>query len=271
MHPARELYRTFESLHVVTYFAPESAQAAKDAGLKGFWMGYFGFRAAPMGAVTAGAVEAVFSNFAPAMVARALPDAWSFADPEALVEVRAASVASALRRVAPSLEAVAAEATELLLTAGAAGSPLGRPLFAVNRDLARRDDPVEDLWQAITTVREHRGDGHVAALLAAGIDGCQAHVLQKPKRRMSAELLTAMRGWQADDVAAAEAGLAERGLVDTDGVVTDAGSTLRDELEARTDELAAAPAAALGEDGVARLAELLREPVEQVKASGVLP
>lgn len=56
MSPERELWQRVETIHAVTYFAPESHAAAKAAGLKGFWMGYFGFRAAPLGAVSAGAL-----------------------------------------------------------------------------------------------------------------------------------------------------------------------------------------------------------------------
>ena len=98
LHPARELWLRYEPIHAVTYFAPESHQAARDAGLKGFWMGYFGFRAAPMGAVSSGVVIATFANFAPQMVRRAIPDAWSFASPEVLVAVRSEAAARALRR-----------------------------------------------------------------------------------------------------------------------------------------------------------------------------
>jgi hypothetical protein len=33
------------------------------------------------------------------------------------------------------------------------------------------------LWHAATLLREHRGDGHNAALVAHGIGGTEAHVL----------------------------------------------------------------------------------------------
>ena len=72
MGVAREFWKRIETLHAVTYFAPESIEAAKTAGLRGFWMGYFGFRAAPLGKVNAGIVEAAFANFAPGMVRRSI-------------------------------------------------------------------------------------------------------------------------------------------------------------------------------------------------------
>lgn len=55
------------------------------------------------------------------------------------------------------------------------GAPGGAvPLFLANRDLAQPEDPVARLWQLSTTLREHRGDGHVAAWTAEGfapVDG----------------------------------------------------------------------------------------------------
>ena len=56
----RALWVRVETIHAVTYFADESRAAANSCGMKGFWMGYFGFRAAPLGAV--GADAAVFSG-----------------------------------------------------------------------------------------------------------------------------------------------------------------------------------------------------------------
>ncbi len=49
-HPARRIWRYLETLHAVSYFAPECTAAMKDLGLKGFWMGYFAGRGAPFGA-----------------------------------------------------------------------------------------------------------------------------------------------------------------------------------------------------------------------------
>ena|GEM_PF-2560867 len=111
---AREFWKRIETLHAVTYFDHESADAATNAGLRGFWMGYFGFRAAPLGAVNPGPVEAAFANFAPSMVRRSLPDAWEFARPDPLVATRAAAAAATLRRLCPDIESVASLANEAL-------------------------------------------------------------------------------------------------------------------------------------------------------------
>ncbi|MFQ6231024.1 helix-turn-helix domain-containing protein, partial [Nocardia sp. NPDC002869] len=60
---ARQAWRLLEPLHAVTYFSPEPLQALKAAGYRGFWMGYFAGRAAPLGAAGPEVVHALFYNF----------------------------------------------------------------------------------------------------------------------------------------------------------------------------------------------------------------
>src|SRR5689334_19774941 len=140
---ARAVWTRVEAIHAVTYFAPESRDAARDAGLKGFWMGYFGFRAAPLGAVSAGVVEAAFYNFAPAMVQRAIPDAWSRATPAQLIDGRVVAAASALRAASAVADDIARAVLPRLERAAERGRGEGRPLFSANRAVAPREDAVE--------------------------------------------------------------------------------------------------------------------------------
>jgi len=53
---ARRFWAAIEPIHATVYFAPEPAEAAKKAGLRGFWMSYFASRVAPLGPVPAEAV-----------------------------------------------------------------------------------------------------------------------------------------------------------------------------------------------------------------------
>jgi uncharacterized protein YceH (UPF0502 family) len=268
---AREFWKRIETLHAVTYFGHESIDAATGAGLRGFWMGYFGFRAAPLGAVTPGTVEAAFANFAPSMVRRSLPDAWDFAQPEALVGARAAAAAVALRRLFPDIESVALLANDALADVIEMCDSVGRPMFAANRDVRNFDDPVAQLWQCCTTLREHRGDGHVIALAASAVDGCEAHHLLVAEQRLPPELLRDNRGWTIDQWEQARRRLQRRGLLDADGL-TDTGRRLRTQVEALTDSLALTPLiAALGEQAAEQLIELLTPAAQAVAASGVLP
>ncbi|HEX3462178.1 MAG TPA: hypothetical protein VHT49_14825 [Acidimicrobiales bacterium] len=267
---ARAVWRWIEPIHAVTYFAPECRAAAKAAGLPSFWMGYFGGRAAPLGPVGPTVVEALFFNFHPGMVARSIPDAWSFVEPPELLRVRRMAAAEALRARIPSLDSLAATVGPVLdqVVGGANGS--GRALFSANRRLGRSGDPVEALWQACTSLREHRGDGHVATLTASGLDGCQALVLFAAGEGLDPEVLRQNRGWSADEWTLAGERLAGRGLV-ADGGLTSAGQALRRAIEEGTDRLAAQPYRVLDEDRTRLLADELGPAVAALLASGVIP
>lgn len=99
-----------------------------------------------------------------------------------MVEVRADAAATALRRLLGDgrSEQLAVDVPSVTAAAIDRGSAAGRPLFAANREVPEPDDPVAALWQVATTLREHRGDGHVAVLAAAGLDGCESLVGTDP-------------------------------------------------------------------------------------------
>jgi hypothetical protein len=238
-HYARVLWQHLEPLHAVTYFADDCRAANKALGLRGFWMGYFAARAAPLGPAGPGMVEATFYNFHPTMIRRALPNAWTYTTPDAVLAARSRAAAGVLRRHVTDIAEVAAATLPALRDAVACAPASGRTLFAANRDLPEPVDPVEALWQAATTLREHRGDGHVAVLLAEGISGLDAHVLFAAQHRQPAEVWVENRGFTAEDWHRATVGLAERGLLGADGL-TDTGKALREHVETRTDALAAA-------------------------------
>jgi hypothetical protein len=268
--PARALWHGIEAVNAVTYFSPEGRSAPEALGLKGFWMGYFACRAAPMGPVPAAVVEATFFNFHPARVRRAIPDAWALTSPAAVLDARADAAARALRRLLPggAAETLAASARPLLDAAILHADPGGRPLFAANRDIAMPEDPVAALWQAATTLREHRGDAHVALLVGAGLDGCEAHVLVTACEGTDPELFQRSRGWPVEEWDAAVERLAALGLVAPDGSATAPGRGLRADIEQRTDDLAGRPYTALGGDGVERLLQLLAPAAARIAAGG---
>jgi Helix-turn-helix family len=273
-HPARRLWAALETLHDVTYFAPEVRSAGIAQGLKGFWMTYFAWRAAPLGPVPAAPVVAMFAGFHPGTVARALPEAWSRTTPQACLEARAAVSAAALRDTGAD-PAACAQAAAVLGPVAAAADLTGRPLGAANAALDLPGDPLGRLWQLTTTLREHRGDGHVAALVSEGITGLQAHVLQAASGYIpQAVLQRARSGWTDEDWAGAAQALRGRGLLTAGPAprLTTAGRALLDSVEANTDERAWSGAlAALGEHGADEVLTLLRPSVRAVAASGMLP
>lgn len=272
-YPARRLWQLAEPYHALTYFAPEAHQAFEDAGLRGFWRGYFAGRAAPLGAVGPGVVTACFYGFRPDFVARALPSIWSMATPETALAARLAGVDASLRRIfgtdldGPAFREAAHLARQGLEESGTAG----RPLFAANRELEWPPGPHLALWQAATLVREHRGDGHVAALGVAGLDPCEAHVTQVAAGGASPETIQPYRGWTDEDWAAATDRLRVRGWLDRDGQLTDEGRSGRDQVEHDTDRLAAEPVQRLGEERATRLIELLAPLAARLTRTGEIP
>jgi hypothetical protein len=240
LRTARRIWTLVEPVHAVTYFSPEAKSAFEDAGLRGFWRGYFAGRSAPLGAVTAAPVIASFYNFAPSMVTRALPAVWELISPEQALATRAAGATAALRRLLADTHADVALAADLLMTALAGLNCSGRVLASANAALPVPDEPVARLWHAATLLREHRGDGHFAALLAADIDGCEVLALQAPAKLPRA-LLQPLRGWTDDEWAAAVARLARRGLLTSEGEATPDGTALLDAVERTTDLAAARP------------------------------
>jgi hypothetical protein len=212
--------------------------------------------------VGADVVIATFFNFNPAVVRHALPAVWSVATPDAVQTARRGGIASALARLtASALDGADLDrAVELLRPAveAAADTIAGRALAAAHLALRWPDEPRVALWHGITVLREHRGDGHVACLTEAGLDGCEALVLHAATGEVPAAILQGTRSWGDDDWAAAVDRLARRGLVDGSGGFTEAGRALRQRIEDRTDALAAPPWGAIGPDGCEALRALVR-------------
>jgi Helix-turn-helix family len=258
MSAARAMWTMFEPVHDVTYFAPEALSGFTEAGLRGFWRGYFAGRAAPLGGTRAAVVAASFFNFAPSFVARAVPGVWDLVTPADAIAVREAGATAALRRLLGGREAEAAKAADLLWRAAEDLDFAGRALSAANAELPVSGEPLTRLWQATTLLREHRGDGHFAALAAADIDGCEAVVLRCAKDTdLSRDLMQPVRGWTDEQWDAAAARLAERGLTGEDGTMTAAGRAVHDAVEAATDQAAARPWDRMGPAALAEVADVL--------------
>ncbi|HLX90020.1 MAG TPA: hypothetical protein VKR22_16360 [Acidimicrobiales bacterium] len=237
-------------------------------------MSYFGCRAAPLGAATAPVVTALFYNFHPGMVARAIPDAWGYATPPSLLDARLTAMDGAMRRILGDdmvSSSSVSRAAALAARAVAECSMAGRPMGAANQAVPEPSEPHLRLWQALTALREHRGDGHVNRLVDAGISPCEALVLQAATGRSPEDGLRMHRGWSDDEWSAATISLSERGLIDSEMRITAAGAHLRQTIEDETDRLATGILAAIGDDGADDLVALLRPLAEVVMAAGAVP
>ncbi|MBT1095207.1 hypothetical protein ACF063_38735 [Streptomyces chartreusis] len=270
----RQLWHLLEPLHAVLYYAPEAFEEAAELGYatEERWPSYFPYRAAPLGAAGAESVASAFYSFSPRMVAEHIDPAWKIADPEAVLRARVRGIDRAYRAIfgdrVDSVEL--AELAALVRRAAEAANTAGRPLAAANAALDWPEAPHLQLWHAATILREHRGDGHIAALMVAGLDPVEALVSFAAIGAASVERFES-RGWSAGEWESARDRLAARGLVDADGAATDAGRELRGAVEEHTDQLAAAPWQSLTGAEIDRLVELLGEFWVAVLSSGLLP
>jgi len=272
---SRRCHQALNPLHTLIYFAPEAEAEYTAAGLRPGRMGYFASRSAAMGAVTAGPVAAAFYNFNPTLVARHIPRAWELAAPQQVLAARLRAVDLALTRLLGTevlADPAVAEAAKLANEVAAACSNEGRPLAAAHAALPVPEAPHLALWHAATVLREHRGDGHLAVLTSAELDGIEALVTHTASGKgFRTEFAIASRGWSPEEWQAAVDRLRERGLLDADGALTQVGADLRRELEQQTDRLAHAPYRQLGAAGLDRLTSLAVPLAVAAQAAGAFP
>lgn len=265
----RQVWHLLEPVHALVYCAPEVFEEFAELGYEvdTRWPSYFALRSAPLGAASADLVSATFYSFNPAMVGEHVPTAWGVASPEQVLEARMRGIDRALRRLIDVESPEVVEAARIARAVAESVSTAGRPLAAANAALPWPTSPHLVLWQAATIIREHRGDGHVAALLTAGLDPCDALVSFAAVGAASVEVF-ASRQWSDEQWAAARDRLAARGWVDAEGNATPQGKEGREAVERVTDELASAPWQGVD---IGRFAQLVMPVVLAIVQSGLLP
>jgi len=272
-HPsgtARRLFELTEPIAAVNFTADEPNEAMAELGFRGYWDGYFAGRSAPLGVVPAEVVHAAFYNFADGEVARHIPKVWDTTTPEAAHAARVQGCAAALRRILG--EGVGtpefSRAGELLAKAAVSAPTNGRIMYAGLRALPMPEEPVALLWHAANLLREHRGDGHIAALLAAGISGLESHVLCSLDMGIyPAESFGRIHHLPQSQLAELMDGLRGRGLIDASGRFTVAGRATKDRIESLTDALAEAPYEALEGSELVELVTILEPMAQRVHAT----
>ncbi|MDH6485811.1 hypothetical protein [Streptomyces sp. SAI-127] len=271
----RRCHNPLNSLHAAHYFSPDLGRELAAIGVTHPRAVNFAVRSAALGPVGPGAVTAAFYNYKHQLVAEHVPAVWRTAAPERVLAARARAVDATLRRLLGE-EAVAsdemAEAARLALRATEACSRAARPLYSAHADLPVPQEPHLAFWHAATLLREHRGDGHLAALMSAELDGLEALVTHTATGRgMTPPWVFTTRGWTRQEWDAAVERLRERGLLDADGELTERGTALREKIETETDRLDRAPYEHLGAEDVRRLTELAIGFARTAAASGAYP
>src|SRR5580765_699424 len=247
---ARRMFELVEPIGVIPYAADEPNEAMFALGFTDYWDTYFAGRAAPLGVTPAEVVDALFYNFAPGEVARHIPKVWSTTTPEAAIAARQLGCTNALRRIlgdrveSPDF----AQAVELLIKAATSAPPEGRPMYAALRAIPIPDDVVARFFHASSLLREHRGDGHIAALMIEGVGGLEAHVLLALDMDMPAEKFGRIHHLPPAQLTAVIDGMRDRNLIGDDGWLSETGRAMKQRVEARTDDLAAKPYESLDPD-----------------------
>ncbi|HEX3706471.1 MAG TPA: MarR family transcriptional regulator [Mycobacteriales bacterium] len=244
---ARRMFELVEPIGLIPYSADEPNETMFALGFTNYWDTYFAGRAAPLGLATAEVVDALFYNFAPGEVARHIPKVWDTTTPEAALAARELGCVRALRKIlGDHVDSTAfARATELLLEAATSAPPEGRPMYAALLAIPVPDDVVARLFYAGALLREHRGDGHITALMVEGVGGLEAHALYALGMDMPAEKFGRIHHLPAAQIAAVIDGMRDRGLIGEDGWLSEQGQAVRRRVESLTDDLAAKPYEAL--------------------------
>ncbi len=230
---------------------------------------YFTSRGSVMGQVPGAVVAAAFAVFNPEAVIPSVEFGWAKVDAPTICAARTAGALAQLTRVlGPEPEGVS-RATELLAVAAAPLRPEGKPLYAGLLSLGLPGDPLGDMWRRADLLREFRGDAHTAAWTAAGFDATEIGLLTELYWGLPLRTYIRTRAWSDDQLDAAEARLAARGLV-ADGAFTEAGRSRRDSVEVATDAQCAPMLDALGDD-LDELVGILTPWGEAIRAAGGYP
>jgi hypothetical protein len=240
---ARRMFELVEPIGAIPYSADEPNEAMFALGFTDYWDTYFAGRAAPLGVVPAEVVDALFYNFAPGEVARHIPKVWRTTTPDAAIAARRAGCEQALQRILGDRTASPgfARAADLLMTAATSAPEEGRPMYAALRATAVPDGVVGRLFHAASLLREHRGDGHIAALMVEGVGRLEAHVLFALAMDVPAAKFGRIHHLPAAQIEAVITGMRDRGLIGEDGWLSDEGRAVSRRVEALTDQMAAKP------------------------------
>jgi hypothetical protein len=246
--PARRLRDALEPLAMHAVWSSSVNAALAGHGMD-FLTAYVCGRAGALGDVPSAVVAATFAVFEPGLIDSLWTEGRAQVPLAELMPIRDTAAAESLRAtigtVAP--EAAVADVAQVLERAVDAVDGTGRVLFAALRARPRPTDPYARLWRAADLVREHRGDSHIAASVAAGLDPVRMGVLSELWVGYPLGEYSGTRAWPPEAAAAAVARLQADGLL-ADDTLTVAGRAFREQIEAATDTAQDTLLAAVGND-----------------------
>jgi hypothetical protein len=271
---ARALARVIEPIVGQVYFAPEcharyaalgfnpSPGASHEGVAYPDGPAYFTSRGSALGQAPGELVAAAFGVFNPAVVVPAVSYGWTLTDAPTIAVERLAGAVEQLARLLGERPEGIERANELLTRAMDAVEPAGRALFAGTLSQPLPGTPLGDLFRLADRLREFRGDSHIAAWVAAGLDAVEIGLLTEPYWGVPARTYIRSRAWNDAQLDGAEERLRAAGLLDGDGM-TDAGRKVREDIELATDAQVQPVIAALG-DHLDELLALLTPMARQI-------
>jgi hypothetical protein len=248
--PARLLRDAIEPVATHAAWARGPNEALAKLGLN-FLTAYVWGRAAVLGEPPPAVVVAAFGVFEPNLVGALYEMGRQTCGRAEVLAARADATVSSLESILEGADV--AGAVTALRRAVEAADGTGRVLFSGLRSLDWPEEPVGQLWRACEAIREHRGESHLAASLAAGLDPLEMNVLSELWLGMPIGSHAATFGWPPDAIEAAASRLRHRGFVDG-GRITARGRRFRDGIEASTDAQQQPIVDALGDDFEATVA-----------------
>lgn len=246
--PARRLRDAIEPIATVCYWSEPAYDACAARGLD-FLQAYVWGRASVLGEPDPGVVAAAFGVFEPGLVTSLYDSGRATCPLDAIRAARVAGVREALTQaIGPASDAEGLDRVNAALRSAVEALPTtGRPLFAGLAGLPWPDDPWVALWHGCAALREHRGDGHLAAVVSASLDGLAANLVTELWVGWAPFAFAGSRAWSPEAMQEQTRQLEDRGLI-ADGALTEAGKALRDEIEHATDRAEQPLLDVLGDD-----------------------
>ena len=195
---------------------------------------YFTSRGSLMGQAPGELVAAAFAVFNPAIVIPSVTAGWKITDAVTICAARRDGAVAQLQRIIGSNPEGILKVRDVLIRSVAKLRPEGRPLFAGTLSQTMPDDPLTATWHLGDMLREFRGDAHTSAWISAGLDATEIGLLTELYWGLPLKTYSRTRGWSEDDYAAAIDRLESRGLIN-DNTFTEAGRTVREDVERNTD------------------------------------
>jgi hypothetical protein len=210
-----------------------------------------------MGQVSSYVVAATFAVFNPDIVIPAVDEGWKLTDAASICNARDRGAIAQLERILGASPKGVKRAQEILQRAVDPLRLEGRALFAGLRSLSMPTTALGATWRLADMLREYRGDSHIAAWVAEGLDAVEICLLTDAFSGLPMRTYSATRGWKTEQFDPATDRLVARGLLDANGeTFTSAGREIRSRIELNTDKQMHTAVHAI-EDDIPELIEIL--------------